>query len=312
MRLEMAASANTPHQESRVGLAIALRLAAVANVAAMSALVKAATLAGANTGEVMFYRYALSMPFIAFWVATHGGLEAIKTKRPWGQITRAIIGLCSMTAMFLTVAYLPLPEATTFFFMAPLVATALSIIVLRETVGLHRWIAIAIGVVGMLVMIQPGAHQGLTGGGIALGLVSALFLALSTITLRQLGSTENPAVTVFWFTAIGTIATAAIIPFFFQSHDLKTWLLLAAAGLAGTGAQTLATSALRYAPVSVTAPFEYSQLLWATLFGWLIWSDLPALTTVIGAAFIGGAGLYTFYREHLRPRPGIAESTTIT
>ncbi len=296
----------------RPGLAIGLRMGSILTTALLAVVVKLAASRGANPLEIVFYRYAFSLPLVTAWVLSSGGVGAIGTTRLSGHIVRAVVGMCAMLAVFMTVSALPLAEATTILFTAPLIATVLSIIVLREAVGLHRWLAIALGVVGMLIMIQPGGHHGLKPGGVALGLLAAFLTAMSTITIRQLGATETAPGMVFWFTLIGTLATGLAMPFYVQRHDATTWLLLGSACLVGTAGQIMITSALRYAPVSVLAPFEYSQLLWATLFGWLIWSNLPSGPTLIGAAFIGGAGLYTFYREHLRPRPGIAEITALS
>jgi drug/metabolite transporter (DMT)-like permease len=296
---------------SRPGLAIALRLASIASTAALAVVVKLAAARGVSPVESVFYRYLFSLMLVAPWVLAHGGLPAIATKRLGGHIIRAMLGMGALLAVFFTVTALPLPEATTILFTAPLIATALSIVLLREPVGIHRWFAIGLGVAGMVIMMQPGGHQGLPLGGFALGLLAATLTALSTITIRQLALGEGAMVMIFWFTVIGTIATGLAMPFFFQAHDGVTWLMLIGAGLLGTAGQVFVTSALRYAPVALLAPFEYSQLLWATFYGWLIWSDLPSVQTIIGAVFIAGAGLYTFYREHLRHRPPIAETTII-
>jgi drug/metabolite transporter (DMT)-like permease len=279
------------------GRAIGLRMASVACNAVAACFVKLAAQHGAHPAETMFYRYAVALPFILAWAAKSGGVRAVATKRPWGQLTRACVGAASMLATFLTVSTLPLAEATTFSFTAPLIATVLSVFILSEHVGFHRWLAIGLGVIGMLIMIHPGGSGALGGGEIALGLTSASLIAFSVITLRQLGTTEGAVATVFWFTLFGAIVTACAFPFFGRWHDPATYLLLAGVGVTAMLAQAFMTSALRYAPVSVTAPFEYSQLIWATLLGWLVWSDLPSVTTIIGAAFIAGAGLYTFYRE---------------
>jgi drug/metabolite transporter (DMT)-like permease len=277
--------------------AIALRMGSVVCTAVAVSLVKLAAQHGSHPAETMFYRYAVAMPFILAWVVKSGGLRAIKTRRPWRQLTRACIGSASMLAMFLTVSNVPLAEATTFSFMAPLIATVLSVFVLGEHVGVHRWLAIGIGVIGMLIMVRPGGAGVLSGGDIALGLTSATLIAFSVITLRQLGTTEGAVATVFWFTLFGAIVTACAFPFFARWHDPFTYLLLTGVSVTAMLGQAFMTSALRYAPISLTAPFEYSQLIWATLLGWLIWSELPGATTIVGAAFIAGAGLYTFYRE---------------
>jgi drug/metabolite transporter (DMT)-like permease len=220
--------------------------------------------------------------------------------------------MSAMLCLFMTVGALPLAESTTLLFTSPLMATLLSIVMLREAVGVHRWFAIALGVVGMLIIVQPGGASGLSAGGVALGLSAAFLNATSTIAVRQLGATETSTIMAFWFTLIGTITTGLALPFFFKPHDPIVWLLYACAALVATSGQVLMTSALRYAPVGVLAPFEYTSLLWMTFLGWLIWSDLPTITTLLGAALIGGAGLYTFYREHLRRRPPIAESTPVS
>jgi drug/metabolite transporter (DMT)-like permease len=130
-----------------------------------------------------------------------------------------------------------------------------------------------------------------------------------TITLRQIGSTENQAATVFWFTLTGTIVIGCIYPFFYHPHPWQTWALMAGVGASGAVIQICTTISLRLAPVSVTAPFDYTQLFWACLLGWLLWSDLPAATTVVGGLLIAGAGIYTFSRERIH-RQSIAGPTS--
>jgi len=275
----------------------------------LSAVVKLAVAHGANSVETVFYRYAFGLPLVAGWALARGGLGAIKTDRPGSHAVRGIVGMLAMLGVFTTVAILPLAEATTLLFTAPLIATALSMILLGENVGRHRWFAIGLGAAGMLVMIQPGGHHGLRFDGVMIGLVAALLTALSTITIRQLGTTQTPTNMLFWFTVTGTVATGLAMPFYVQSHPAATWALLALSAVIGTTGQAATTCALRYAPVALLAPFEYLQLLWSVLFGWLIWSDLPGTTTLAGAVLIIAAGLYTLYREHQSRRVGLAEET---
>jgi drug/metabolite transporter (DMT)-like permease len=277
----------------------------------LSAVVKLAVAHGANSVETVFYRYAFAVPLVAGWALAQGGTRAIRTDRPGSHFIRGLVGMLAMLGVFTTVSLLPLADATTILFTAPLLATALSTILLGEKVGRHRWFAIALGLTGMVVMIQPGGSHDLRLYGALIGLGAALLTALSTITIRQLGITQTPTNMLFWFTVTGTIATGAIMPFYAQSHDVTTWALLGVAALIGTTGQAATTCALRYAPVGLLAPFEYLQLLWAVLFGWLIWSDLPGPTTLAGAALIIAAGLYTLYREHLRRRVGVAEETAL-
>lgn len=291
-------------------LAILARIVAGLFMAVMSAFAKAAGNAGANPGEILFFRSALALPVITLWVLTGPGVAALRTTRPGKHLTRAAIGLTSMSVMFYALSLLPLAEAITILFIAPLMATCLAALLLGDDVGIHRWLAIGLGFLGVIIVMQPGASgQEVPTFGIAMAVLAALLMAGVTITLRQLGTTENEAATVFWFTITGTVVMGCAYPFFYHPHPPLTWLLLACVGASGAVIQIMITASLRLAPVSLTAPFDYTQLFWATLIGWLVWADLPAYTTVIGGLLIAGAGLYTFYRERLR-RQTIAEEAT--
>jgi Predicted permeases len=293
-----------------VSLAILARIGAGLSMAIMSAFAKAAGAAGAEPGEILFFRSALALPVILLWVVIGPGLAALRTSRPKAHLSRAAIGLCSMTVMFYALSLLPLAEAITIFFIAPLTATCLAALLLGDRVGIHRWLAIGMGFVGVIIVTQPGAstsHVPLFG--IAMAVLGALLMSGVTITLRQLGTTENEAATVFWFTVTGTFVMGCVYPLFYHPHAPTTWLLLAGVGASGAVIQITSTVSLRLAPVSLTAPFDYLQLFWATLIGWLIWAELPAFSTMIGGVLIAGAGLYTFYRERLH-RQTIAEEAT--
>lgn len=282
-------------------LAISARITAGFFMAMMGAFTKAAVQAGAHPGEVIFFRSAMALPVVLIWIAGGPGLAAIKTKRPAAHLTRATIGLASMSFMFYALSLLPLAEAITIFFVAPLIATSLSALFLGERVGIHRWAAIVVGFAGVLILMRPGVNmeEGHLWG-LAIAIAAATLMAGVTITLRQIGATEHQAAIVFWFTLIGTIAYGCLYPMFFRPHGWTTWALMAGVGITGAVIQICSTVSLRLAPVSVTAPFDYVQLFWACLIGWLLWADLPAVNTVIGGLLIASAGLYTFYRERAR------------
>jgi drug/metabolite transporter (DMT)-like permease len=131
-----------------------------------------------------------------------------------------------------------------------------------------------------------------------------------TITIRQIGRTEGTQTTVLWFTILSMIAVGALLPFQATGHDACQWGILVALGLFGGLAQLLLTSSLRYAPVSVVTPFDYTQLLWAVLLGWMIFGTQPPGSTLAGAAIIIASGLYTLYREHRlgREKAAVAEA----
>lgn len=302
----------SPMLTDHIALAIIARIASGLFMAMLSAFAKAAGNGGAGVGEIIFFRQAMALPVVLIWILCGPGLPALRSNRPWGHLVRAIIGLFSMVFMFYALSLIPLTEAITIFFITPLVATCLSAMLLGEKVGINRWIAICVGFSGVLVVMQPGGGApDVSAWGITVAIIAAVSMALVTITIRQLSATETEAATVFRFTAVGTVVLACLYPFYYQPHEPFTWLMMAGVGVCGAGAQVAAAMSLRLAPVSLTAPFDYIQLFWAALIGWLIWADLPAWTTVVGGLLIAGSGLFTFYRERLH-RQSIAERTTPT
>jgi drug/metabolite transporter (DMT)-like permease len=287
----------------RLLLGIGLRLGAIITFSAMSATVKLVSDRGVGPAEMLFYRNLFSLPIIAGWIIAVPGIRAVRTRRPLAHLTRGLIGMTSMLMVFQTLRMLPLAEATTIGFSAPLFATILSGFWLGEHVGPHRWLAVAIGFAGVLVVLQPGGlgpHLG-----IAVAIVSAFLVASVNITLRQLGATENIAATVFWFNLTTLAVMSAIVPFFARAHNAEEWGLLVVIGITGGAAQIFNTASVRYAPLAALAPFDYLQLVGAAIFGYLLWGTSPGRATWTGASLIVAGGLYTIYREH-RLRQAIA------
>jgi drug/metabolite transporter (DMT)-like permease len=278
-------------------LGIALRIGAATSFGFMAAMIKLGSEAGVSLPELAFYRFAFGLPPLIAWIVWTGDYGAWRTKRPLAHLSRGAIGLSTMVTAFAALTWLPLAEAATIGFVAPLFSVMLSALVLGEPVGRHRWSAVVLGLVGVLIVMQPsGSHLPATG--LALALAAAFGVAAVTITIRQIGRTESTTTTVLWFTLFSMTVTGLLLPVFGQAHDARTWAVLVALGLFGGIGQLFLTSALRFAPVSVVVPFDYSQLLWAVLLGWAIWDTHPAWTTWAGAAVIVGSGLYTVYREH--------------
>ncbi len=280
---------------------IALRVLAAACFSVMGAMLKLASTRGVTAPEMIFYRNALGLPLIVGWVLLAPGVKALATRRPLAHVWRAALGLTSMVVVFQALVMLPLAEATTINFTAPVLATILSWLILRERVGRHRWAAVLVGLVGVVVMLRPGETQDpIPALGVVVGLFGALGQASVHITLRHLQASEHVAATVFWFTTAGSIVGLALLPFFGQTHDWSTIAVLAAAGTAGAAAQLFLTGSLSAAPVGVVAPFDYLQLFGAMLLGWLLLGTLPTVHTLAGAALIIAAGLYTVWREQRR------------
>lgn len=281
----------------RILAGIGLRLFAVFCLATMSAMIKLAQENGAQLGETMFFRQLCALPVVLAWMATGPGLGSIATRRIGAHISRTIVGLMGMVTTFGAVILLPLAEATTLQFTVPIFATILGALWLREPTGIHRWTAVLAGFLGVLIVAQPGAgHFPLFGA--IVGLSSAFFVAIISILLRQIGRTESAATTVFWFSFLSVPPLGIVYCFQAQPHDAFTWALLVGIGLIGGAGQLALTAALRYAPVSVVVPMDYSSLLWATLYGWLLFGAWPTLATWVGAPLIILSGLYIAWREH--------------
>jgi drug/metabolite transporter (DMT)-like permease len=292
----MPAETTKPLEPNRL-LGIALRIGAASCFGFMAAMIKVGDQAGVSLPELAFYRFAFGLPPLLAWMAWTRNFGAWRTARPLAHLSRGVLGLATMVLAFSALIYLPLAEAATIGFVAPLFSVMLSAMILSEPVGRHRWSAVAIGFIGVLIVMQPSGGN-LPTTGLALALLSALGVAAVTITIRQIGRTESTPTIVLWFTLISLIATGLLLPFFGQAHDGWTWAILAMLGIFGGIGQLFLTSALRFAPVSVVVPFDYTQLLWAVLLGWAIWDTHPPATTWAGAAVIIGSGLYTLYREH--------------
>ncbi|WP_370310085.1 DMT family transporter [Sphingobium abikonense] len=280
---------------------MALRLTAVICLSVMFITVRLASERGVHVVESLFYRQALALPVVALWLMSAGGLATVRTKRIGVHASRMAIGLTGMCLNFLSYILLPPAEAATIGFTMPIFGTILSALILREATGWHRWGAVALGFVGVLVMIRPDAgHFPIQG--VAVAIAAALVTASVSLVLRELGRTEPAGVVVFWFTTLSMIPLGLAMPFVAKNHDLVTWGLLLMIGLFGGIAQLCLTAALRWGPVSVVLPMDYSAIIWTTLLGVAIGENWPLTTTWIGAALIVASGLYIAWREHLRAR----------
>jgi drug/metabolite transporter (DMT)-like permease len=289
-------------------LGIALRIGAATSFGFMAAAIKLGDARGVSLPELAFYRFAFGLPPLLAWIALTRNAGAWRTQRPLAHLIRGALGLTTMVCAFAALTYLPLAEAATIGFAAPLFSVTLSALVLEEPVGRHRWSAVALGFVGVLIVMRPGGSD-LPAAGLGLALLAAFGTAAVTITIRQIGRTEATPTIVLWFTLFSMAVTGALLPFHGRAHDGATWAVLIGLGLAGGMGQLFLTSALRFAPVAVVVPFDYTQLLWAVLLGWALWDTHPRASTWAGAAVIVASGLYTIYREHklgrdkVRPEP---------
>jgi drug/metabolite transporter (DMT)-like permease len=265
----------------------------------MLVFVKLSSEAGVALPEIMFWRQFSAMPVILAWVASHGALASLRTERFGRHLTRSAMGLVGMVFTFGSATLLPLAESTTIGFTVPMFATMLSAWLLKEQVGRHRWAAVLVGFVGVLIVVQPGQSP-IPLKGAVVGLTSAIMIAFISLQLRDLTRTEAPATVVFWFSCLSSIPLGLALPFVITPHSAHVWGLLLCTGLFGALGQIALTSSLRYAPVSVVVGMDYASLIWSTLYGWLIWDHLPPASTWAGAPVIIASGLYIAWREHQR------------
>lgn len=285
-----------PEPTERPAFAIGLRLASVVVLSLMWALAKLLGERGVHLVELLFYRQLVAIPVVYAWIHYTVGPAGIATRRLDLHATRTFIGLVSMCFNFGSVMLLPLAEATTIGFTAPIFATIFSALILREVTGVHRWSAILIGFVGVVIMARPDTVH-FPPIGLAVAIMAAIGVASISILLRALSRTERAPAIVFWFTVLSVPPLAIAMLWFGQMHDPVTWALLVAMGICGGVAQLLLTSALRWAPVAVVLPMDYSAIIWAAILGFLFWGTLPVASTWAGAALIVASGLYIIFRE---------------
>lgn len=254
----------------------------------MSALVK---LVGDRypTGEIVFFRGTFALVVLLALVPFQGGAAVFRPARPLGLLLRSLAGLSGMALTFAALPLLPLADAAAIGFMAPLLTTALAGPLLGEPVGLRRWLAVGVGLLGVLLVLRPG--YGVMSVGALLALGAAFFGALAMLAIRHLGHAERGLTVALYYTLLTVIVGASTLPFGGIVPDVPDFALLAGVGLLGGVGQILLTKAYRSAPASFVAPFEYTAMIWSVALGYLLWGDLPGPLVLAGAALVVAAGL---------------------
>ena len=248
--------------------------------------------------QVAALRALSSLPLMIGYVAWRGAFRNIFKVRWSLQVLRGVLGIAMLGMFAFGLKNLSLAEAYTIFFIAPALITALSVVFLKETVDAPRWIAIAVGLAGVLVVLRPTGEGMLTLGGLAI-LGSAVAYAVSAIAARILARTDPAEHVMFWLIlmiAVGASIIAA--PNWVTVRVSDAWLLI---GLAVSGflGQIAITEAFSSGEASSVAPFEYSALAWGVAIDWLLWQALPDEYTLLGAAIIIGSGIYLIRHERV-------------
>jgi len=287
--------------------AIAFMVTAVAAFSGMDTLLKVLS-EHYPPMQVVALRGAAAVPFMVVPLLVMGRLKALKPVRMGMHILRALLQLFVLVTFVYAVRALSLADAYSIFLSAPLIVTALSVPLLGEHVGWRRWVAVCVGLVGVLTMLKPSASSLVSLGAVA-ALLSAAGYAFNSIALRIITRTDSTVSVTFWMISLmAVMALCFAAPQWIPIRG-EDWLLLAAIGFFSAIAQHLLTEAFRNAAPSVVAPFEYTALLWGIGIDRVVWGVLPSSRVYIGGGIVIASGLYLIWREHVVRASPIAAET---
>ncbi|WP_455844922.1 DMT family transporter [Pantoea agglomerans] len=294
-------------------------------LAALCATLMLACVKGLNgaipTGEVIFFRSFIALFPLLIWLKMQGNvLENLKTRNLFGHFIRGFSGTGGMYFNYLALVYISLADATALSYAAPLFTVIMAAMLLKERVRVSRWIAVVVGLSGILIMLSSslsangalfshGASNATASLGVALALLAALCSATSNVQIRFLNGIEKPGAIVFYFSLMTTVIGLATALFGWSKPSAMQLLLLVGCGLFGGLAQILVTLSLRYADASLLAPFDYTTLVWSMLIGYLFLNSLPGSTTLLGASIVALAGIFAVWREKRQRKLAMVSST---
>ncbi|WP_375257614.1 DMT family transporter [Citreimonas sp.] len=280
---------------------IALKLSSVFLFTIMAALVKANADA-VPPGQAVFFRSLFALPIIVVWLAMRGDLRTgLKVQRPMGHVWRGVIGVGAMGFGFAALGLLPLPEVTALGYASPMLTVLFAAALLGERLRLFRLSAVALGLVGVAVVMWPRLTldqlQGAATLGVICVLASAALRALVQIHIRRLVATEETSAIVFYFSLTATLLSLLSLPFGWTMPSAEVALMLVGTGLIGGVAQILLTSAYRTTEAAVLAPFDYASILFAILFGMAFFDEVPGSNVIVGSVIVMAAGVIIVWRE---------------
>lgn len=251
------------------------------------------------TAQIMFFRCTVALVPVLVLILMRGGMSILRTDQKKLHLLRSVLGIAAMGFAFYAFSLMPLAEAISILHTAPLFMTALSVILLREAVGIRRWSAIILGFIGMLLVVRPGADM-LASGSLYM-LTAAFLIGCTTIVIRHLGKIDDPVCITFYFTATGVIvSTIGIFIQGWQQPPLLDFALLGMVGLLGGMAQFLMTLSYQRLAVGIVAPLKYLSIVFGGGIAFLVWREVPDLQSVFGISIIILSGLYTLHRELVR------------
>jgi drug/metabolite transporter (DMT)-like permease len=290
---------------------IGLKLVSTLLFAVMLGLIKVVA-ERVPVGEIVFARNVFALiPVAVAIIVARDGLAVFRTAHPFGHVWRATAGVVAMILSFAAIARLPIADATALSYAAPLITTALAVVLLGERVRAYRWVAVVVGLAGVVVVLSPHLSlQPAAGGpraliGVACAVAAAFFVALAMIAVRSLTRTEATRTIVLYFTLVSSLVGLATLPFGWVVPSWPDAVMLVSIGLVGGVAQLFMTQSYGYADASVIAPFEYATMIWTLIAGVLVFDEVPAPVVVAGMAVIIVSGLMIIWRERRLglPRP---------
>ena len=284
---------------------IALKLCSVLMFITMASLIKA-TSEHVPPGQAVFFRSIFAVPIILGWLAVRGDLKTgLKVESKMAHFWRGFIGTAAMGLFFASLGLLPLPEVTAIGFAAPLLIVIFAAMFLGEPVGLFRLGSVAMGLVGVVIIMAPrltllseDVVEMTQAIGTVVALLGAVCMALAQIYIRKLVQTEQTSAIVFYFSLTSSGLALLTLPFGWVIPSGTEAALLISAGLIGGVGQIFLTSAYRFAGASVVAPFDYASMLFALVIGFFIFDEAPTAQMLIGAGIVIVAGVVIIWREH--------------
>jgi drug/metabolite transporter (DMT)-like permease len=249
-------------------------------------------------GEVLWIRSVVSLLVCGALILPRTGLAVFRTDRLWDHAKRGISQSMSQTCILIALSMMSMAGAIAINFSAPLFATLLSVIWLREAVGRHRWIALIVGFLGVLVVTHPSADTLQIGA--AFALVNAVLYGTVTVAVRRMSQTESPQTLTMYQMVMMTGFIALLLPFGVVIPTPLDGIQLVAGGVGNAIGQYWWTKSLHLAPTSAVTPFSYMSLVWAIILGFLIWGDVPTVGLIVGSAIVVGSGIYLLWCERRR------------
>jgi S-adenosylmethionine uptake transporter len=246
--------------------------------------------------QIVFFAALMGFPLVVVILLNDRSGGTLWPRQPWWIAARAGLTVVNGAAAFYCFATLPLAEAYAILFTTPLAITILAIPMLGETVRLRRWLAVIVGLTGVLIVLRPG------GGDLALGhaagLVAAVCGATSSIIVRKVGAEERPVVLLLYPMLANIVVMGALMPFFYKPMPVTHLGLMGVIACLGLTGSFLVIHAYRAGEAAIVAPMQYSQIIWATVYGYFLFYEFPDLPTFVGASIIIASGIYIVLREN--------------